>query len=165
MWREFDGEVAKIGETLAAMPTGLPVMEAVRLAVVAVNKYRVEDAAELRMRMTLITSTPELVASAAVHYDAWERAVSEFVAQRRRLPADSLYPLAVGRATLAACRAAYERWAERADADLTVYLDAALRALAAGFGDDVLGAEPRPASAPQHLYPQASLTVPGLSTG
>ena len=39
--------------------------------------------------------------------------------------------------------AAYERWTSRADADLTIYLDAALRALAAGFADDVLKAEPR----------------------
>jgi mycofactocin system transcriptional regulator len=144
LWQEFDVEVAKIGETLAAMPADLPVMEAVRRAVVAVNRYRLEDVAELRARMTLIASTPELVASAAVHYDAWERAVTEFVARRQHLPADSLYPLAVGRATLATCRAAYDRWTERADADLTVYLNAALRALAGGFGDEVLGAEPRP---------------------
>ena len=47
--------------------------------------------------------------------------------------ADSLYPLTVGRATLAACRAAYDRWSARADADLPLYLDAALAALAAGF--------------------------------
>jgi hypothetical protein len=46
----------------------------------------------------------------------------------------------VGRATLAACRAAYERWAARADADLAVYLDAALRALAGGFREPL--AEP-----------------------
>jgi hypothetical protein len=49
----------------------------------------------------------------------------------------------VGRATLAACRAAFDRWTVHADADLTVYLDAALRALAAGFRDDVITAEPR----------------------
>jgi hypothetical protein len=59
------------------------------------------------------------------------------------LPAASLYPLAVGRATLATCRAAYERWAVRADTDLTVYLDAALRALSAGFRDDMLITEPQ----------------------
>ena len=53
-------------------------------------------------------------------------------------PADSLYPLAVGRAVLAVCRAGYDRWAARADADLTVYLDAALRALAAGFANPPL---------------------------
>jgi hypothetical protein len=86
---------------------------------------------------------PALMASAAVHYDAWERAVSDFVARRTGQPADSLYPLAVGRATLAACRAGYDRWAVHADADLTVYLDAALRALAAGFAAHVLTEEPR----------------------
>jgi mycofactocin system transcriptional regulator len=144
LWREFDVEVAKIGVTLDQMPPDIPVMEAVRRAVVTVNNYGVDNVAELRIRMSLIASTPELVASAALHYDAWERAVSDFVARRQRIAPDSLYPLAVGRATLAACRAAYDRWAERADADLTVYLDAALRALAAGFDDSVLGREPRP---------------------
>ena len=73
---------------------------------------------------------------------AWERAVVDFVARRSGQPSDSLYPLAVGRAVLAACRAGYDRWVARADADLTIYLDAALRALAAGFRDDVLTAEP-----------------------
>ena len=59
--------------------------------------------------------------------------MSEFAASRLGQPPDSLYPLAIGRATLAVCRSAYDRWTERADADLTVYLDRALRALAAGF--------------------------------
>lgn len=48
---------------------------------------------------------PELAASATVHYDAWERAIAEFVGRRCGQPANSLYPLAAGRATLAACRA------------------------------------------------------------
>jgi hypothetical protein len=85
------------------------------------------------MRMNLIGSVPALQSSTAIHYDAWERAISDFAATRVGQPADSLYPLAVGRATLAACRAAYDRWSARADADLTFYLDAALAALAAGF--------------------------------
>jgi hypothetical protein len=76
---------------------------------------------------------PALQASAANHYDAWERAVSEFAGQRLDQPAESLVPLAIGRATLAVCRAAYDRWVEQADADLTVYLDEALQALADGF--------------------------------
>ncbi len=145
LWHDFDVEVTRIRETLAAMPADLPVMEAVRRAVVAVNHYRVEDVEQLRSRMTLIGSTPELAATATVHYDAWERAVSDYVAERRGIAGDSLYALAVGRATLAACRAAYDRWVARADADLPVYLDATLRALAAGFTDEVLVAEPAPA--------------------
>ncbi len=124
------------------MPLDQTVMQAVRLAVVAANRYRAEDVPELRARMNLIGSEPALIASAAIHYDAWERAITDFAARRTGQPADSLYPLAVGRATLAACRAAYDRWVSRADADLTVYLDAALNAMAAGFSDDVLNGEP-----------------------
>jgi len=143
LWGEFDTEVATIRAMLAEMPDDLPVMDAVRQAVIAANHYRAEDVPELRARMSLIGSAPGLVASAAVRYDAWERAVAAFVARRAGQPAGSLYPLAAGRATLAACRAAYDRWTTHADADLTVYLDAALRALAAGFRDDVITAEPR----------------------
>jgi TetR/AcrR family transcriptional regulator, regulator of mycofactocin system len=42
------------------------------------------------------------------------------------------------KATLAACRAAYDRWSARADDDLTIYLDAALTALAAGFAPEAI---------------------------
>ena len=90
------------------------------------------------MRMNLIASVPALSSSAADHYDAWERAVSAFAARRLGRPADSLYPLAIGRAVLAVCRAAYDRWSARADEDLPGYLDAALTALAAGFAPDSL---------------------------
>ncbi|MGH8862580.1 MAG: mycofactocin system transcriptional regulator, partial [Jatrophihabitantaceae bacterium] len=108
LWSEFDLEVTNLRRELAALSADLPVMSAVRAAVLAVNHYGAEDVPELRTRMSLVSSTPELAASAAVHYDAWERAIIDFVAERSRQPADSLYPLAVGRATLAACRAAYE---------------------------------------------------------
>ncbi|WP_020661616.1 mycofactocin system transcriptional regulator [Amycolatopsis benzoatilytica] len=142
LWNEFDSEVDTIRELLADTPDGLPVLEAVRRAVLAANHYRAEDVPELRMRMNLLSTVAELAASATRHYDDWERAVISFVAHRTGQPEDSLYPLAVGRAVLATCRAAYERWSARADADLTLYLDAGLRALAAGFSDEVLTAEP-----------------------
>ena len=142
LWSEFDLEVSDLRRELAALPADLPVMDAVRTAVLAVNHYGPDDVPELRTRMSLINATPDLAAAAALHYDAWERAIIDFVAKRSGQPADSLYPIAVGRATLATCRAAYERWAARADADLGMYLDAALRALAAGFTDGVLKSEP-----------------------
>jgi len=141
LWSDFDTEVGTIRGALADMPADLPMMDAIREAVVAANHYQADDVPELRARYNLISSVPELHASAAVHYDAWERAISDFVAKRIRQPADSLYPLAVGRATLAACRAGYDRWVARADTDLTVYLDAALRALAAGFAPDAMGGQ------------------------
>jgi TetR/AcrR family transcriptional regulator, regulator of mycofactocin system len=144
LWHAFDGEVRALRAAFSAVPDRVPLLEAIRQAVVGVNRYRAEDVPELRTRMNLIGSVPALQASAAQHYDAWERAVSEFAAARLGLPADGLYPLAIGRATLAVCRSAYDCWVERADADLTVYLDEALRALGAGF-------DPAPASTPGRL--------------
>jgi mycofactocin system transcriptional regulator len=141
LWSDFEREVAAIRTLLAAASPEQPVMEAVRRVVLEVNHYRAEDVAELRTRMSLVSTVPELMASAAVHYDAWERAIAEFVSRRTGHDADSLYPLAVGRATLASCRAAYEQWAAHADTDLRVYLDAALRALSAGFSDASLAGE------------------------
>jgi mycofactocin system transcriptional regulator len=133
LWSEFDHEVDTIRAALAQVPASVPMMGAIRRAVVTANHYGPADVPELRLRMNLIATVPALQSSAAVHYGAWEQAISDFAALRLRQPADSLYPLAIGRATLAACRAAYDRWSARADADLTFYLDAALAALAAGF--------------------------------
>jgi len=139
LWTEFDAEVDAIRAALEVVPGGVPMMEAIRRAVVAANHYRAADVPELRMRMNLIASVPALTSSAAEHYDAWERAVSEFAGRRLGQPANSLYPLAIGRAVLATCRAAFDRWSARADADLPDYLDAALRALASGFTPEALG--------------------------
>jgi TetR/AcrR family transcriptional regulator, regulator of mycofactocin system len=141
LWGEFDAEVEAIRAALAAVPAGVPMMDAIRQAVVEANHYRAQDIPELRARMNLIISVPALQSSAAVRYDAWERAISDFAAIRLGQPAGSLYPLAVGRATLAVCRAAYDRWCARGDADLTIYLGAAIAALAAGFPPAGLGTE------------------------
>jgi TetR/AcrR family transcriptional regulator, regulator of mycofactocin system len=142
LWIEFDAEVDAIRAALAAVPDDLPMMEAIRRAVVSANHYQASDVPELRMRMNLIASVPVLSSSAAEHYDAWERAVSEFAGRRLGHPPESLYPLAIGRAVLAACRAAYDRWSARADQDLPGYLDAALTALAGGFDPEVLTTAP-----------------------
>ena len=133
LWSEFDAEVGTIRDALAQVPPDVPMLDAIREAVVTANHYQAEDVPELRMRMNLLSSVPALEDSAEVHYDAWEREISDFAAGRIGQPAGSLFPRAVGRATLAVCRAAYEDWSARADADLTVYLDAALVGLSAGF--------------------------------
>jgi TetR/AcrR family transcriptional regulator, regulator of mycofactocin system len=148
LWHAFDGEVRALRAAFEAVPPEVPAMDAIRQVVVGANRYRAEDVPELRTRMNLIGSVPALQASAAHHYDAWERAVSDFAAARLGQPPDSLYPLAIGRATLAVCRAAYDCWVDRADADLTVYLDEALLALAAGFDPAGLAApDPVPGQA------------------
>jgi mycofactocin system transcriptional regulator len=138
LWTEFETEVEAIRAALADASDDVPMMDAIRGAVVSANHYRADDVPLMRMRMNLVATVPALSASAADHYEAWEHAISEFVGRRVGHDPESLFPLAVGRATLATCRAAYDRWSERADADLTVYLDMALRALAAGFSPEAM---------------------------
>ena len=137
LWNEFDAEAVTLRARLEQSPEGLPTMDAVRQAVVAVNHYQPENEAELRAQVNLVRSVPELAASVSTHYEAWERAISDFIALRTGQPADSLIPVAVGRAALAVCRTAYEQWAQNSTAELTRYLDVALRALGEGFADPV----------------------------
>lgn len=132
-WNDFDADVTTIATLLAAAPPDQPMMDAIRAAVVTANDYRAGDLPDLRARMNLIATVPTLQGDATVHYEAWERAIRDFVAARTGDPPDSMWPLVVGRTTLAACRAAFDRWSSRVDGDLTRYLDAALRGLAAGF--------------------------------
>jgi mycofactocin system transcriptional regulator len=133
LWHQFDREIDELRTAFDAVPDRVPMMTAIRQVVVSVNHYRADDVPELRARMQLIGSVPALQASAAPHYDAWERTVSAFAARRLGMAEDDLLSLALGRATLATCRAAFDRWVAMADADLTVYLDQGLRALASGF--------------------------------
>ncbi|WP_330255635.1 TetR family transcriptional regulator [Nocardia sp. NBC_00565] len=145
LWHAFDTEIDAIRAGLAEAPAELPIIAAVRHGVLAANRRSSMDLAELRVRITLLRAVPELMASATRHYEAWARVIADFVAQRTGQPADSLYPLAIGRATLAICRAAYDQWAPRADHDLATYLDLALRGLEAGFADSAITA-PEPGS-------------------
>jgi mycofactocin system transcriptional regulator len=133
LWYAFDEEVAALHSAFDAIGPQTELMDAIRQAVVSVNRYTAADVPELRTRMQLVSSVPALQASAAPHYDAWERVVISYAARRLGQPAQSLLPLAIGRATLAVCRAAYELWLTRADADLVVYLDEAIAAMSRGF--------------------------------
>src|SRR5580693_5036999 len=155
LWTDFDTEVATIRAALAVVPDDVPMMDAIRGAVVAANHYHAEDVPEMRQRMSLIATEPGLSFGAAEHYADWERAVSEFAARRLGQPAESLYPLAIGRTVLAACRAAYDRWSDRADNDLPSYLDDVLTALASGFDPVPLrdAPVPRPLALPPCLLP------------
>ncbi|MEU0501237.1 mycofactocin system transcriptional regulator [Nocardia sp. NPDC005998] len=141
LWYQFDDEVAALRAAFATVPDDEPMMTAVRRVVVNANRYRAEDVPELRIRMQLVGSVPALAATAGAHYDAWERAVSAFAARRLGEPEDGLLPLAVGRTTLAAARAAFDAWLTRADTHLTVYLDEALAALARGFAPQAEGSD------------------------
>jgi len=135
LWQGFDEEVARLRHALDEADRALPLMASIREAVIAINRYTSQDIPELRTRMELLSSVSVLQASAASHYDAWEAAVADYVSARTGDAPDSLYPLAIGRTMLAACRTAYDLWIAEGESDLTEYLEKAIRALASGFAE------------------------------
>ncbi|GLY18517.1 mycofactocin system transcriptional regulator [Kineosporia sp. NBRC 101677] len=135
LWSEFDAEVATLHRLLAETPPDVPLTEAIRRAVLTANHYGVDDVAGLRTRMQVITGIPALQASSASHYDNWAGALAEFAARRLGQQPRDLIPQAIGFSALGVCRAAFDQWVARRDADLINYLDIALTAWKSGFGD------------------------------
>jgi mycofactocin system transcriptional regulator len=132
VWGDFDGQLAMfrtVFETLAEVP----MMDALRQAVVAFN--RVDDAVadRHRNRMRLILTVPTLQAHSTLRYRAWRRVVEEFVAARVGASPDDFLPRLVGYVALAASVAAYEQWLVDPRADLSALIDAAFRELPGGF--------------------------------
>ena len=133
LWSEFDHEVETLHRLLTEAPDSQPMAEAIRQAVLRANHYGVDDVAELRARMNVISTVPALGASATMHYDQWAGALAAFAAERLGQQPDDLIPQAIGFSALGVCRAAFDQWVKRQDADLIEYLDVALTAWMSGF--------------------------------
>ncbi|MFD7205471.1 mycofactocin system transcriptional regulator [Streptomyces sp. NPDC059893] len=139
VWGDFDGELQRMRELLAAYPRRTPMMDALRETIVEFNRI---DAAQLpwhRLRMSLILEIPALQAHSTLRYASWRAVVAEFAAHRLGQPHDALLPQLVAHVCLGASVAAYQQWLrqdERGDqgaADLCAFLDEAHRAIGPGL--------------------------------
>ena len=139
VWGEFDAELLRLRDRLAEAPAEVAMMEVIRRAVVATNRFGASELDELRIRIGLISSVPSLVAHSAVRYAAWCDVVARFVADRTGAAASDLAPQTVARASLGAAEAAFTFWALGGGDDLIGALDAAFRLLATGFDERRLG--------------------------
>ncbi|HEV3132142.1 MAG TPA: mycofactocin system transcriptional regulator [Acidimicrobiales bacterium] len=135
VWGEFDAELVRLEEKLASASTDEPMMDVLRRAVVATNRFGAGELDELRIRMGLISSVPTLVAHSAVRYAEWCDVVAGFVAGRIGGTPDDLGPQTVARAALGAAMAAFTCWARYDTDDLTGEVDRAFRLLATGFDE------------------------------
>jgi mycofactocin system transcriptional regulator len=115
VWGEFGMHVSRLREQLARADPGVPLMEALRRAVLSFNDYGESELPELRIRMTLISSVPALQAHSMLRYREWSAAVAEFAAAR----------LGLDPAT-----ATYRHWIRNPGVDLLTELDRAFRLLA-----------------------------------
>jgi TetR/AcrR family transcriptional regulator, regulator of mycofactocin system len=135
VWGEFDAELARFEAELAGPDDGEPMMEVLRRAVVATNRFGAGELDELRIRIGLIATVPTLTAHSAVRYAEWCQVVARFAARRLGGAPDDLAPQAVARAALGAANAAFSCWAANPSDDLAADLDRAFRLLAVGFDE------------------------------
>jgi mycofactocin system transcriptional regulator len=140
VWGEFDAELVRLRQQLEAAPADQPMMDVLRRAVVATNRFGARELDELRIRIGLTSSVPSLVAHSAVRYAEWCDVVAVYVAGRIGGASDDLGPQTVARAALGAAMAAFAHWASHETDDLIGELDRAFRLLAAGFDEGCLGA-------------------------
>ncbi len=133
VWGDFDFVLDRLRAALEEAGAEVPMMEALRRAVVISNTYEPDQLPGLRVRMTLIVGNPALQGYSIVRYAAWRRVVAEFVAERHGGRPDDLLPQAVSHAALGTAIAAFTRWVRTPDEQLEACLDEAFAELAGGF--------------------------------
>ncbi len=134
VWGEFDAELARLDAELRGAPADEPMMDVLRRAVVATNRFGAGELGELRIRISLISTVPSLIAHSAVRYAEWCDVVAAFAARRTGGAPEDLGPQTLARSALGAATAAFTYWARGGADDLAGQVDRAFRLLAAGFG-------------------------------
>jgi mycofactocin system transcriptional regulator len=132
-WGAFELELERMRIRLKACPPEIPLMDAIRLALIDFNKVEHAQVPLHRQRMELILRVPALLAHSTLRFAAWREVVAEFVAQRSGCRPDDLAPQAIAHAILGVAVAAYERWLDDESADLGALLGDAMRRLDLAF--------------------------------
>ena len=132
-WGNFDEELDRMRVRLKSSPPQVPLMDAIRVAIVDFNRIAPEQVPRHRRRMELIFRTPALQAHSTLRYAAWREVIAEFAAERTGQQPGALAPRTIAYAALGVALAAYEQWLETRDADLGDMLDTAMRQLDAAF--------------------------------
>lgn len=133
VWGDFDAELDRLRRWFADCPAELPLMEAVREAVLSFNQLHPTQVPLHRRRMGLILNTPTLQAHSTLMYAKWRAVIADFAGARTGRPATDLLPQLIAYSVLGAAIASYDQWLRRPAADLARLLDEAMRELALGF--------------------------------
>src|ERR1700689_1629761 len=133
-WGAFEHELERMRVRLKACPPEVPLMDAIRLALIDFNRVAPAPVPLHRRRMELILRVPTLLAHSTLLFTAWREVIAEFVAERTSRRPDDLVPQAIAHAILGVAVAAYEHWLDDPSADLGALLDDAMRQLGEAFG-------------------------------
>jgi mycofactocin system transcriptional regulator len=132
-WGAFEHELERMRVTLKACPPEVPLMDAIRLALIDFNQVSPAQIPLHRRRMELILRVPTLFAHSTLRFTTWRAVIAEFTAERTGCRPDDLAPQAIAYAVLGVAVAAYEHWLDEPSADLGALLDDAMRHLDAAF--------------------------------
>ena len=132
-WGAFETELDRMRVRLKACPPEVPLMDAIRVALIDFNEVAPAQIPLHRRRMELILRVPTLLAHSTLRFTAWRAVIAEFAAERPGCRPADLAPQAIAHAVLGVSVAAYEHWLDQPAADLGELLDAAMRQLAAAF--------------------------------
>ena len=136
-WGAFEDELDRMRVRLKACPPEVPLMDAIRLALIDFNHVAPAQVPLHRRRMELILRVPTLLAHSTLRFTAWREVVAEFVADAHRAAGPGeLAPQAIAHAVLGVSVAAYEHWLDDPAADLGALLDDAMRQLGGAFQVD-----------------------------
>lgn len=129
VWGEFDRGLVELEARLDATGDEVPLLAALRAAVLAFNALPADQLGSHRQRMALILTVPALQAHSTLRYAAWRDVVARFAARRLGLAGDELLPQLVAHTCLGAALTAYEQWLRRPDSDLGALLHEAMSGL------------------------------------
>ena len=133
-WGAFEDELDRMRVRLRACPPQVPLMDAIRLALIDFNQVAPAQVPLHRRRMELILRVPALLAHSTLRFAAWRAVIAQFVAERTGRHPGDLAPQAIAHAILGVSVAAYEHWLDDPSADLGGLLDDAMRQLGTAFG-------------------------------
>ncbi|MEA9985261.1 MULTISPECIES: mycofactocin system transcriptional regulator [Subtercola] len=139
-WGDFETQLASMRAFLASLPTELPLIDALCMAVIEFNRLPPAEITYHRRRMELLLTVPTLVAHSTLRYAAWRQVVADYAAERMRVPSDSLEPQAIAWAVLGVSLSAYEQWLKELDADLPTLLSSAFEMVRLSFAGASAGA-------------------------
>jgi mycofactocin system transcriptional regulator len=121
-WGDFDAHLDHMRDLLNDVEPDVPIVEALRTALLAFNSFGEQETARHRQRMRVILETAALQAYSMTMYGGWRAVVAAFVAQRLGAKTEDLVPQTVAWTMLGVALSAYEHWL----ADETVSLAQAL---------------------------------------
>ncbi len=132
-WGAFELELERMRVRLKACPPEVPLMDAIRVALIDFNQVAPAQVPLHRRRMELILRVPALLAHSTLRFAAWRQVIAEFVAERTGSRPDELAPQVIAHAVLGVAVAAYERWLDDPAADIGALLGDGMRQLGAAF--------------------------------